>query len=52
MVFENSNVVKLAKVLNNLGSEPSKLEKLAAIQLKLATLDIEEQQQLRRKLLL
>ena len=52
MVFENSNVVKLAKVLNNLGSEPSKLEKLAAIQLKLATLGIEEQQQLRRKLLL
>jgi len=52
MVFENSNVVKLAKVLNNLGSEPSKLEKLAAMQLKLATLDIEQQQQLRRKLLL
>ncbi|GEK10467.1 amino acid adenylation domain-containing protein [Pseudoalteromonas peptidolytica] len=50
VVFDNPSIQSLAQALNNLSGDPSRLEKLALTQIKLATLTPEQQAALREKM--
>ena len=50
LVFDNPSVQSLAQALNNISNNPSRLEKIALTQLKLAQLTPEQQAALRQKM--